>query len=79
MKITKKKNKTTITLSRQYLEFMAVRLHNTAYNKSSQYTFSHTTIGGTTTLEFIITDDPAPLADQNTVTKELNTIINKLK
>jgi len=57
MKITKKKNKTTITLSRQYLEFIAVRLHNTAYNKSSSYTFSHTTISGTTTLEFIITED----------------------
>jgi len=57
MKITKKKNKTTITLSRQYLEWIAVRLHNIVYNKSSSHTFNYTTIKGTTTLEFIITED----------------------
>ncbi len=57
MKITKKKNKTTITLSRQYLEYIAVGLHLTAYNKSTQRIFDHTTIKGTTTLEFIITED----------------------
>lgn len=57
MKITKKKNKTTITLSRSYLEVMAVGLHLTAYNKSTQRIFDHTTTSGITILEFIITED----------------------
>ena len=57
MKITKKKNKTTVILSRSYLECIAVGLHLTAYNNSTQRIFDHTTMSGTTILEFIITED----------------------
>lgn len=57
MKITKKKNKTTITLSRQAFEHLAVSLHIAAYNKLSERVLSRTTIKGTTALEFIITED----------------------
>lgn len=57
MKITKKKNKTTITLSRQYLEYIAVGLHLMSCHKLSERAFLCTTIKGTTTLEFIITED----------------------
>jgi len=57
MKITKKKNKTTITLSRRYLEWIAVSLHTAIYNRLPKRVFDNITISGTTTLEFIITED----------------------